>query len=442
MQVFTKADLRKLIVPLIIEQILLIAVGMADTIMISNVGEAAVSGISLVDNINVLLINIFASLSTGGAVIIGHSLGTGEKKQAGKITEQLFLFNMLLSVGIMVLVLVSRQFILQVVFGNIAEDVMENANLYLKITACSIPFIAIYNTGAAVYRAMGNSKVPMKISMVMNLINVVGNAIMIYGLKSGVEGAAIPTLISRMVAAIIVTILLFNKKLDVHMQKNSKWRLDSKIIHKICIIGIPNGLENSLFQLGKILVLSLVAGFGTKSIAANAVANNIGLFQILPGIAMNYVMLTVISRCMGSRAIDEAKYYTKLLMKYAYLGMVICNIVVLLCLPTILNAYNLSEVTANITKNIIIYHSICCILIWPSSFTLPNTLRASGDVKYLMVLSMSSMWICRILFSYILGVTCGWGVFGIWVAMTIDWVVRSIFIFIRYTKGKWQEIVL
>ncbi|MFI3214022.1 MAG: MATE family efflux transporter, partial [Eubacteriales bacterium] len=364
------------------------------------------------------------------------------KEKAGKVTEQLFLFNTLLSVGIMVLLLACQQFILTVVFGSITPEVMSDASIYLRITAYSIPFIAIYNTGAAVYRAMSNSKVPMQISFLMNFINVAGNAIMIYGMESGVEGAAIPTLISRVVAAIVVTTLLFNPKLDVHMKKDSSWKLDFQIIHKICIIGIPNGLENSLFQLGKILVLSMVAGFGTIAIAANAVSNNIALFQILPGVSINFAMLTVVSHCMGSRAIEEAKYYTKLLMKYAYIGMILCSGVVILCLPLILNIYHLSPETASITKNILIYHGICCMFIWAPSFTLPNALRAAGDAVYPMVISMISMWMCRILFSYILGVTLEMGVFGIWVAMTIDWAVRSVFLVIRYQRGKWQKIVL
>lgn len=440
MKMFTKQDLRRLILPLIIEQILLVAVGMADTIMISSVGEAAVSGVSLVDNVNVLLINLFTALATGGAVVAGHSLGEGSKERASEAAEQLLLFVSVASVVIMLALLAGRSWILTHVFGRIEADVMADARLYLLITAFSIPFIAVYNAGAAIFRAMSDSRTSMLVSLIMNGVNILGNALLIYGMGRGVEGAAIPTLVSRMLAAVIIVVLLRNQSLDIHLRRGQRPGLKKEIIGKICFIGIPNSLENSVFQLGKIMVLSLVTSFGTTALAANAVANNIALFQIIPGMAIGYAIVTVVSQCVGARRYDEARYYTKLLMKYIYAGMWAVNLAVVFICPLIVRAYHLSAATGELTAKILIYHALCCMVIWPLSFSLPNTLRAAGDVKITLVVSLLSMWIFRIGFSFLLGKELGWGVFGIWVAMTIDWLFRAVLFVIRYWRGRWQDI--
>ncbi len=271
---FDNQSLKALIVPLVIEQILSIAVGAADTMMVSSAGEAAVSAVSLVDNVFVLLINLFAALATGGAVISGQYLGRRRPDVAQKAAEQLILFTAVFSVLIMALTYFFRSFILNVVFGKIEADVMSGCTTYLMIVAASIPFIALYNTGAALFRAMGDSRTAMFTALFMNGINLVGNSILIFGLKMGVAGAAIPTLISRIAAAILILALLRNPKKIIHVSIPFPLRFDFPLLKKILGIGIPNGLENSMFQLGKILVLSMVSGFGTASIEANAVSNS------------------------------------------------------------------------------------------------------------------------------------------------------------------------
>lgn len=436
---FTKQDLRKLIVPLIIEQILLVAVGMVDTIMISSVGEAAVSGVSLVDYINIWIICIFTALTTGGGIVAGHCLGKKKKDDACETAEQLFVFITIISVIIMVIVLIGHHWILTNIFGRIETDVMYNAKMYLLITAFSIPFIAIYNAGASIFRAMSDSGTAMVISMVMNGVNIVGNYIMIYVLGMGVEGAAIPTLISRIFAAILITMLLRKDGLEIRLRKGMEIKLSARIVKKICYIGIPNALENSVIQFGKILVLSLVSSFGTTALAANAVANNIALFQGIPGNAIGYAMVTVVSQCIGAARYDEADYYTKKLLKYMYVGMALISIPVIILCPILVKAYHLSAATESLTSKIVIYHAICCMTHWSLAFGLPNALRAAGDVRIPLVVSLITMWVFRIGFSFILGRTLGWGVFGVWVAMTIDWLVRAIFFSIRYKNGKWKR---
>ena len=436
---FSNQELANLIGPLVIEQLLAVFVGMADSIMVANVGEAAVSGVSLVDNIMILIINIFAALATGGAVVAGQYIGRKDEKSACKAAIQLVWFVSLSAVAIMILVYFGKDIILNQVFGHITAEVKGHADIYLLIVTASIPFIALYNGGAAIFRAMGNSQVSMRVSLLMNAINVTGNAILVFGLRIGTAGVAIPTLISRMVAAIVITVLLCNQTRILHIERTLKIRFDGRMIRKILAIGVPNGLENSMFQLGKILVLSLVSTFGTYAIAANAVSNAIALFQILPGMAISLAITTVISQCVGANDYEQVRYYLKKLLAIIYVAMVGTVALIFLALPLILKAYNLSDQTAAAATNIIHFHGISAMIIWPLSFALPAAYRAAGDAKACMYTSIVSMWIFRIGFSYLVGKYMGLGVFGVWVAMVIDWVVRAICFIIRYFNGKWKH---
>lgn len=436
---FSKKDLQRLIIPLIIEQLLAVTVGLADSLMVSKAGEAAISAVSLVDSINILLINVFAALATGGAVVAGQYLGSKNIEKANKATEQLMLFNTIVGIVVMVLMYLGTNFILTTVFGKIDADVMDFSRRYMLIVMAAIPFIAIYNSGAAVLRTMGNSSLSLKISTIMNVINIAGNAILVYGLKLSVEGVAIPTLVSRAVAAIIVFVILRNQKLVLHIPKKINFLLDFKMIKKLLLIGVPSGIENSMFQLGKILLLSLVSTFGTVEITANAVGNTIAAFEILPGTAMGLAMVTVISRCVGAGDYEQVRYYTKKLMKFAYMWMIVLNVIIMVLLPAITKIYKLSDATAVATIRILVLHGVCCCLIWPLSFTLPNVLRAANDVKYTMIVGVCSMWLCRILVGVILGKYVGLKAFGIWIAMIIDWCVRSTFFVARYFNGKWKD---
>lgn len=439
---FSNADLCKLIVPLIIDQFLQAFVGLADSIMVASVGEAAVSGVSLIDTIMVLILNIFTALATGGAVIAGQFLGKKRDEMACKSTNQLISFTLKASLIIMLLCYLGRNFITHVVFGKIEADVMYNCNVYMMIVFASIPMTALYNAGAAIYRAMGNSAVAMKISMLMNAINLGGNALLIFVFHRGVEGVAIPTLVSRTVACVIMMFLMNNQKHTLHLYHPFSFKTDWALLKKILYIGVPNGLENSMFQLGKILVLSIVTSFGTASIAANAVSNNVATFAVLPGMSVGFAILTVGAQCVGAGDYEQVRYYTKKLMKIVYVSLFAANILVVLAVPYIIKIYGLSAEASQYAHKILIYHSICAVTIWPLSFSLPNTLRAAADVTYTMILSIISMWIFRIGFSVVLGVYCHMGVFGVWVAMTIDWLFRAVCFSIRYLRGKWKHAAL
>ena len=436
---FSNRALKRLIAPMIIEQFLAILVGMSDSIMVATVGEHAVSGVSLVDNIFILLIYLFAALATGGAVVMGQYLGQNKHEKANRAVNQLILFTALFAISIMIGLYLARNLILHRVFGAIEANVMEASKTYLLIVSASIPFIALYNAGAAVFRTMGNSKVPMYLSMMMNAINVGGNAILIFGFGMGVAGAATSTLVSRVISAVAIIFLLCSPEHLLHLERPFSFKLDFGMLKKIAYIGIPNGLENGMFQLGKIMVLSMITGFGTAAIAANAVSNIIATFQVLPGMSVGMAVITVCSRCVGAGDYEAARYYTRKILKLVHILIIVFSVTTLVALPGIMHLYNLSDDAMTFTKQIIWYHGICCMLIWPEAFTLPNTLRAASDVKFCMILSIISMWVFRIAFSYIIGVRMGMGVLGVWIAMTIDWAVRAVLFIIRYRGKRWQH---
>ena len=435
---FSNQDLKKLIVPLLIEQFLAIFVGLADSIMVASVGETAVSVVSLIDTVMILLINLFTALATGGAIVAGQAIGRQHKEDGCEAVEQTLLFSFFFSLFITALMYAGKWFILHVVFGRIEPEVMDNCNIYLMIVTASIPFLAVYNTGAAMFRAMRDSRTPMLMSLVMNGMNLIGNAIFLYGLGWGVEGAALPTTASRVFAGVWMLFLIRNPQKILHARTLLGIRLKWPVLKKILHIGIPYGMENSMFQLGKILVMSLVSSFGTVSIAANAVANSVAAFAILGGSSIGLALSAVVAQCVGANDYVQVRYYTKKLMKYSYASLIGMNLLIILILPFIIRIYNLSPETGQLARQIITYHAVFAMMIWPLSFTLPNTLRAANDVAYCMWVAIASMWIFRIAFSYVLGQYLGLGLLGVWMAMTTDWLVRSIFFVVRYRGRRWE----
>lgn len=438
---FSNKDLKKLIIPLIFEQALVITVGMADTMMISSVGEAAVSGVSLVDMVNNLIFNILAALATGGAVVTSQYIGAKKLSEARKSARQLLYTVIFSSVTVTVLVLLAREPILRLFFGSIEQDVMKNALVYLVISAISFPFLAVYNASAALFRSMGNSQITLKVSILINLINIIGNAFCIFVLHMGVEGVAIPSLISRAVGGMILYLLLKNPKYPVCFEKTA-FALDWYTIKKILYIGIPSGIENGIFQLGRVLVVSIISGFGTVQIAANGVANNLDSVGCIIGQAMSLAMITVIGQCVGANDEKQIRYYTKKLLTITYIATFLLVSSVLLALNPILSLYGLSQETTELAYILIMIHNGFAMLMWPVAFVLPNMLRACNDVRFTMVVSIFSMFVFRIGFSYIIGVRMGMGAIGVWIAMVIDWVFRLSLFIGRYLKGSWKRLCL
>ncbi|WP_325213664.1 MATE family efflux transporter [Oscillibacter sp.] len=438
---FTNRDLRRLIVPLVIEQLLAITVGLLDSVMVSQVGEAAISAVSLVDTVNVLLVGAFSALATGGAAIAGQFLGRRERDKAGHAGEQLLLFMLEASLLIMVLFYLGKGFVLNVVFGQVEPDVAAYANTYYLIVESSIPFLAVYSAGAALFRVMGNAKISMWVSLVMNIINAGGNALLIFGLRMGVEGVAIPTVISRIFAAGAMLVLLRRPGLALQVERLSL-RHDRYIVRNILRFGVTNGLESSMFQLGKILLLSTVSVLGTASVAANAIGNSMATFHCVAGNAIGLGIVTVVSQCVGAGDYGKARTYTKKLLKAAYVCMGLCILAVYLARPLVLRLYNVSPEAEACARQIIWMHGFMGLLFWPLAFTLPQALRAAGDTRFTMVVSSVSMWTMRVGFGVLLGRVLGFGVLGIWMAMFADWFLRIAFFLPRFHGHRWETMAL
>lgn len=436
---YSNRALKTLIIPLVFEQLLALLVGLADTLMISSVGEAAVSGVSLVDTINILIINIFTAFGTGGAVIAGHYLGKKNEDNARKAGWQILLFSLVSSFVVTAIFILFHNGLLQLIIGKVEADVMSNAKSYLVVTAISFVPLAIYNACAGLFRTMGDSKTTLYISLFMNVLNVIGNAVLIYGAGIGTLGAAISTAFSRTVAAVIIFIMLFDKKRVINFRGQVTWRFRPDMLKKILYIGLPNSLENSLFQLGKILTVSMISTMGTYAIAANAVCNTLASFNVLPGSAINSGIVAIVSVCIGAGETEQARYYTKKLMKLAELGVIIMSVLIIVGSGWVINFYHLSPEATLLARQVLIYHAILAILFWILSFSLPNTFRAAGDVVLPMGVAIGSMWVFRLGFAYLLGIYIGLGLMGVWIAMTIDWIFRSICFAVRFKGHRWER---
>lgn len=438
---FSGNDLKKLIIPLVFEQTLAITVGMADTMMIASAGEAAVSGVSLVDMINMLIFSVLSALATGGAVVTSQFIGAKQREQACHSAKQLLYTAIAGGMVFMMVVLLVREPLLRLFFGSIEADVMENALIYMVISALSFPFLAVYNACAALFRSMGNAQITLKVSILMNVMNIVGNAVCIFGLNMGVAGVAIPSLVSRAAAGIILYVLLKNPDNLVYFVKET-FQIQWDMVQRILYIGIPSGIENGLFQLGRVLVVSIISGFGTIQIAANGVANNLDAMGCIAGQAMSLAMITVIGQCVGAQDEKQIRHYAKKLLLITYvMTAAICS-AILLGLNPILSLYGLSSETTRLAWILVMIHDGFAMLLWPIAFVLPNMLRACNDVRFTMVVSIFSMFAFRIGFSYVFGIRMEMGAIGVWIAMVMDWIFRASLFVWRYQSGYWKKLCL
>lgn len=436
---YSNKALLYLFLPLLVEYALEFFVGLADSIMVASLGEAAISGVSLVDFLIQFLIFSFSALATGGAVVAGQYLGDKQVDKAQNSATQLIWFSTISSTLLMIVVIILRQVLISLLFGQIEADVWHNADVYLYIVALSIPFIAIYNAGAAIFRTTNNASLPMKIMFVCDVLNVIGNAYCIYYLGWDVTGVAIPTVISRVLAALAILYFVADEDYKLHIKRTFRHRFDRLMLKKVLQVGIPYGIENGLFQLGRILILSLVSTFGTMAIAANSVGYAIGIFSVLPGFAINLGLTAIISNCVGANDYEQARYYNKKCLALVFISHFLINMVIFAIFPIVLGIYNLSPQTAQMATEMVFWHGIFAIIIWPLSFTIPATFRGAGDSKTVMYISLIVMFTCRIALAYVIADWMGVGVFGTWIAMFIDWYVRAGIYIYRYFSNKWTE---
>ena len=437
-RLFTKTDIRRLLIPLISEQVLAYLVGLMDSIMVSSAGEAAVSAVSLIDSISILMINIFASLSAGGSVVAGQYLGMKNEGKSRMSAEQLMVILAALSTVISALLLLLRVQLIELLFGSADATVKSNCNTYYHIVMYSIPFIALYNGGAALFRVTGDSRTPMRISLLMNAINIAGNAVLIYIFKLGVAGVAIPTLVSRAVAMLIILIKAMKPDFSLNLRSIKSYRYNSAVSRNIFSIGIPNSIEGGMFQFGKIMLLSLVSTLSTASITANAVGNTVGALHCVIGMAANQALITVVSRCVGARDYSQARFFTRYFIKLTYIIQGLVCVLMILLIPLICRIYGLSSETGILASRIMLLHAATTILLWPPAFMLSTSMRAAGDSAFAMWIAIVSMWICRVGLSYVLILVFKCSVVSIWYAWIVDWLFRMAFCIPRYLGHRWE----
>jgi len=438
---FTNRELRHLFLPLVVEQALEFLVGLTATLFVSSVGEAAVSGVSLVDAIIMLLIAAFGALATGGAVVAGQYLGNRQPDKANEAVRHLFWLAAVASLAVTAFLYIGTPWILDGLFGAITPEVRHHASTYLALVNASIPAIALYAAAAAVFRTIGKTRVTMYVAALMNVGNIVASAVLIYGFHLGTVGVGIASLGSRVLAAAVMVALALNRALPVFLRFSGKIvdQLRGPMVAAILKIGVPFAVENGLFHVGRILVLSLISGFGTAAIAANAVGTAISVFQVLPGMAIGLGLTTVISRCVGAGDFDQARFYHRKIIRLVYVTNMALSLLILAGLPWILGAYHLSPEATSLAWMLLLIHTAGVLTIWPLGLTLPVTLRATGDARFPLAVSLSTMVACRLVLAYVFGVGLGMGVVGAWLAMVCDWAVRSVFFVGRYRSGRWMQ---
>ncbi|MDD3252201.1 MAG: MATE family efflux transporter [Lachnospiraceae bacterium] len=435
---FSEKDLQRMMIPLFFEQLFVMLVGIADTLVVSHAGEAAVSGVSLVNQFNTIFIYLFTALASGGAVVISQYIGRKDSESAGRSASQLLMFGTVFSLLIVVLVLAGKNGMLRLLFGKVEDSVMDACVTYLKISAYSYPALAVYHSGAAVYRSLGKTNVTMYIAVLSNIMNVIGNVIGVFVLHAGVAGVAWPSLIARIFSAAAITVLCFRKKNEVVYTAGWIFKWDTDYLRRIWNFAIPNGVENGIFQFVKVALSSIAALFGTVQIAANGVAQSIWSLAALAGVAMGPAFITVIGQCMGNKDIEAADYYFTKLSKITLRLSSSWNLLILIFTPLFLRFYALEPQTKRLVIWLVLIHNVFNAVAFPFSGALSNGLRAAGDVKFTMYVSVISTIAGRLFLSYLLGIVLQMGVIGIALAMVSDWVIRAVVFIWRRKSGKWK----
>lgn len=428
-----------LLLPIVVEQLLNSFMGMVDTMMVSTVGSQAISAVSLVDSVNNLVIQIFSAMAAGAAIICSQYIGSNNKEAANKAARQVVITVAVISVTLMILCLLTRKPLLKLIFGQVEPEVMENAQIYFLYSAISYPFLALFNAGAAFYRASGNSKFPMQVSLLSNILNIGGNAFLIYVCHMGVAGAALSTLFSRVFNMVVVFWYLHRPRQVIVIRDYAKIRPDMPLIWKILAIGIPSGIENGMFQFGKLAIQSTVSSMGTAAIAAQAMTNIMENVNGVFGIGVGIGLMTVVGQCMGAGKREEARYYICKMTLIAEIGITISCIFVYLITKPVTVLAGMEAESAKMCMEMVKAITIVKPLVWTTSFVIAYGLRAAGDVRFSMIVSTCTMWMCRVALCIFLVRVFHFGPMAVWLGMFADWTVRSVIFVARFCKGKWMK---
>lgn len=437
---FSGKALKMLLIPLMVEQLLNSFMGMIDTMMVSNVGSAAISAVSLVDSINMLVIQVFAAMATGATIICSQYIGSGNHEGSNRAARQIVLTVVAISVTLAVLCIIFRGPLLRLVFGKIEPDVMENAQVYFLITVLSYPFIALFNAGSAFYRASGDAKYPMKVSVLSNVINIGGNAFLIFVLHMGVAGAAIATLLSRVFCTLVIFYQLSKPRQEIVLNHYLSIRPDFPLIVKILAVGIPSGIENGMFQFGKLAIQSTVSTLGTTAIAAQAMAIIFENLNGVAGVGIGIGLMTVVGQAIGAGRREEAKYYMVKLSGYAEIAVFLSCLFAFAISKPVMWLAGMEPESAALCFQMTIAITIAKPLVWVLSFIPAYGMRAAGDVRFSMVTATCTMWLCRVALAVFCMRVLGVGPMGVWIGMFADWTIRAVIFSVRYFNGKWMKM--
>jgi putative MATE family efflux protein len=436
---FDNKALFLLLAPIIVEQLLNSFMGMVDTMMVSTVGSEAISAVALVDSFNNLVIQVFSAMATGASIICSQYIGSKDYKHANKAARQVVLTVLVLSMTLLAVCLIGRERLLRFIFGQVEDGVMAGCLVYFLITVLSYPFLALFNAGAAFFRAGGNSRFPMKVSVISNIINIVGNAIFIYGFKWNVAGAALSTLISRAFCTVVIFYYLRKPKQTIVVKEYFKIRPDMSLIYKILAIGIPSGVENGMFQFGKLAIQSTVSTMGTVAIAAQAMTNIMENVNGVFGIGVGIGLMTVVGQCIGAGRTEEAKYYIVKLTKIAWVGILASCLFVCAITKPVTYLAGMETAAANMCFEMVKAITVVKPLVWVGSFIIAYGLRAAGDVKFSMIVSTLTMWFCRVALCIFLVKVYHFGPMAVWIGMFADWTIRAVIFAIRFLSGRWLK---
>lgn len=435
---FTSRQMWALLIPVMLEQFLNSFMGMADTMMVSRIGSAAVSAVSLVDSINVLIIQIFAAMATGATILCSQYIGGGNEEKANDVAYQVTLTVFIISVVISVAGIITCRPLLSLIFGQIEQDVMDASVIYFLVSVVSYPFIALFNAGAAFYRASGNSKFPMTVSVISNVLNIAGNAILIFGFNMGVFGAALSTLISRVFCMVVIYIYLRKPNQPI-IQNHYFIRPEWSIIVMILAVGIPSGIENGMFQFGKLAIQSSVSTLGTLSIAANAMTTILENINGIAGMAMGIGLMTIVGQCIGAGEINQAKYYIVKVTLFAEIVVLSSCLLLIAVTKPVTVISGMDPVAADMVFDMMLYITITKPFVWVLSFVPAYGMRAAGDIKFSMIVSTMTMWFARVAISTFLIRVMHFGPIAVWIGMSCDWTIRGIIFTCRFFSNKWLE---
>jgi putative MATE family efflux protein len=439
---FTQKDLRRLVLPIFLDQLLLAGVGIVSTLLLSYAGEAAVSAVSLVEMINVFIISILLAVSTGGTVVLAQIIGSKRLELAQKASGQMMMLTVLVGLLFMGMILVFGQAILNLLFGSVDPDVMKAARIYFIISSLSYPFMALYNASAGLFRAMGNSRIPMLGSMVLNISSVLGFGLAIFVFKAGITGVAVASLTSRIIASLFLIRLNFNPELIVSLDKKNFLTWDTSLVQRIVKVALPNSVENGVTQLGRVFLASIIALFGTAQITANGIVNSLGAFTLSYSMALLFASVTVVGQCVGAKEYEQARLYAKKLMRQGQIVTLVLAVLSIGVLPALLQIYTISEEARTLTFQVMILHNTIAVLFWTPGFMLASSLRAAGDARFTMMVSLTAMFVFRIPAAYLFAVVLDFGVMGVMMAMGVDWFYRFTINQMRLKGDKWLTSVV